>query len=728
METIYGYLERISFYNEETNFLVAKIQEKGKKELTTIVGNLSGVNPGELLRVSGKWVHNNKFGDQFQVDKFESVVPATVNGIEKYLGSGLIKGIGPVMAKRIVRVFGINTLDVIENTYEELSRVEGIGPKRISIIIKAWQEQKKVKEIMIFLQGYGISANYSARIYKKYGDSSIETVKKNPYRLAADIQGIGFVTADKIARNMGIDHNAVIRAEEGIIYVLNLLVQEGHVYCPDNFLIKKSAEMLEVDKEIIVQAMAKLCEGRRLVLDSLEPSVELNEQSNQKAVYLPPLYTAETGLASRILSLKTGGSAIRPIDPEGVISWIEKVLNVQLADKQKEAIILSAASKVTMITGGPGTGKTTIIKAIVSVFRALKLRILLAAPTGRAAKRMREATGYEAKTIHRLMEYSQQKMGFQKNQDNPLETDVLIVDEASMIDTLLMYHLVKAIPSHAVFIMVGDINQLPSVGPGTVFADMISSDRFNVITLTEIFRQAKESQIVVNAHMINQGEFPLIRKPPEGKYSDFYFIQEDDPEEALNKIVSLCKEHIPKHFGYHPLKDVQVLTPMHRGVVGVGTLNIRLQEVLNTNRSKIVKGYKTFKINDKVMQMVNNYDKEVYNGDIGQVVAINQEDHELIVDYDGKKIVYSYYDLDELVLAYAISIHKSQGSEYKAVVMPVMMQHYMLLQRNLIYTGITRGKNLVVLIGSKKALAMAVRNNKPQNRFTRLRERLLTVT
>lgn len=723
METIYGYLERISFNNEETNFLVAKIQEKGKKELTTIVGNLSGVNLGELIKVSGKWVHNNKFGDQFQVDKFESVVPATVNGIEKYLGSGLIKGIGPVMAKRIVRVFGINTLDVIENTHEELSRVEGIGPKRICTIIKAWQEQKKVKEIMIFLQGHGISANYSAKIYKKYGDSSVETVKLNPYRLAADIQGIGFLTADKIARNMGVDHNAVIRAEEGIIYALSLLVQEGHVYCPVNLLIDKSVEMLEVDKEIIVKAMAKLYEYRRLVLDSLESSVELNEQSNQKAVYLPTLYIAETGLASRLLSLKTAGSAIRPVDPEGVISWIEKTLRVQLADKQKEAIILSASSKITMITGGPGTGKTTIIRAIVSVFRALKLRILLAAPTGRAAKRMREATGYEAKTIHRLLEYSQH-MGFQKNQDNHLETDVLIVDEASMIDTVLMYHLVKAIPSHAVLIMVGDINQLPSVGPGTVFADMISSGRFKVTTLTEIFRQAKESQIIVNAHKINQGEFPLISKPPEGKYSDFYFIEEDDPEEALNKIISLCKQHIPKHFGYHPLKDIQVLAPMHRGVVGVGTLNTKLQEALNANGTKIIKGYKIFKVNDKVMQVVNNYDKEVYNGDIGQVVAINQEDHELTVDYDGNKIIYSYYDLDELMLAYAISIHKSQGSEYKAVVMPIMTQHYMLLQRNLIYTGITRGKNLVVLIGSKKALAMAVKNNKPQSRFTRLRERL----
>ncbi|MFZ5631354.1 MAG: ATP-dependent RecD-like DNA helicase [Bacillota bacterium] len=722
-ETIYGYVERITYCSEETGFVVARLQEKGKQGLTTIVGSLAGVSPGESLKASGKWVHNSKFGEQFQVEKYETVVPATVNGIEKYLGSGLIKGIGPVMARRIVKVFGLDTLEVIENRPQELSRVDGIGAKRIAVIAQAWQEQKEIKEIMIFLQGHGVSANYSAKIFKQYGSASVEIVKDNPYRLAADIHGIGFVTADRIAQNMGMDPNSVIRAKEGIIYVLNELTGDGHVYYPYEPLVDRSAELLRVDREIVIQAVAGLFEDKRIVLEDMNRPGE-DFTPNKKAVYLPPFYTAETGLARRLMYLKGEQSAIRPVDPESAIPWVEKELGLKLAEKQREAVVSSARNKVTVITGGPGTGKTTIIKAIIGIFQALKLRILLAAPTGRAAKRMQEATGHEAKTIHRLLEYSRQKGGFNKDRENPLEADVVIVDEVSMVDTILMYHLVKAIPDHAALILVGDINQLPSVGPGTVFKDIIESGKFAVVTLTEIFRQARESKIIVNAHLINEGQFPDIRKPPAGEPADFYFIEEDDPARALNKILALCRERVPKHFGYDPVTDIQVLTPMHRGDLGVAALNERLQELLNPNGVKVVRGLKSFKINDKVMQIVNNYDKDVFNGDIGRVVSMNQEEQELVVEFDDKKITYSYSDLDELVLAYAVSIHKSQGSEYPVVVMPVATQHYILLQRNLIYTGITRGKKLVIMVGSKRALAIAVKNNKPEGRYTRLRERL----
>lgn len=724
METIYGYVERITFSNEETGFVVARIREKGKQGLTTIVGNMAGVSPGESLRASGRWVNNSKFGEQFQVERYQTVVPATVNGIEKYLGSGLIKGVGPVIAKRIVKLFGVDTLDVIENSPEQLSRVEGIGARRIEMIANAWKEQKEIKEIMIFLQGHGVSANYSAKIFKQYGSDSIGVVKENPYRLAADIHGIGFVTADRIAHNMGMDPNSLVRAKEGVIYTLNELTGEGHVYYPYEPLVDRSAELLQVDREIVLQAMAGLFEEQRIVLEDLN-TPEGDFIANNKAVYLPPFYTAETGLAKRLLFLKEEPSVIQPVNCEKAVSRIEKNLGIMLADKQREAVISSVGNKVTVITGGPGTGKTTIIRALTGVFQEMGLSVLLAAPTGRAAKRMQEATGQEARTIHRLLEYSRQKGGFQRDRDNPLEADVVILDEVSMVDIILMYHLVKAVPDHAVLVLVGDINQLPSVGPGTVFKDIINSGRFTTVTLTEIFRQARESKIIVNAHLINEGVFPDVANPPAGETADFYFIKEDNPVIALKKIMKLCGERIPVHFGYDPVKDIQVLTPMHRGELGVSALNEKLQELLNPGGDKLVKGQKTFKTNDKVMQIVNNYDKDVFNGDIGRVVAVDREEQELSVEFDERVLTYSYSELDELVLAYAVSIHKSQGSEYPVVVMPVTTQHYILLQRNLVYTGITRGKKLVILVGSKKALSIAIRNNKPDSRHTRLRERLM---
>jgi len=718
MSTIYGLLERITYYNEETGFVVAKLKEKGRRDLTTIVGNLSAINPGESLKIMGRWVHSKKFGEQFQVENYEVTVPATVHGIKRYLGSGLIKGIGPIIADRIVKKFGLDTLDIVEKAPEQLSEVYGIGSIRIGMIKRAWEEQKEIKEIMIFLQGHGVSAAYSAKIFKHFGNRSIEVVKGNPYCLARDIRGIGFITADKIAQNIGIDPNSLIRTKAGVVYVLNELTEEGHVYYPEKGLVKKAMEVLKVDQDIVTKAIAELSAERETFLE------EIDAEGNQKGVYLSPFYVSETGIAERLRRLKDSPTNIRPIHPEKAVEWVQKKLNIELADKQKEAIISAATSKVLIITGGPGTGKTTIITAILRIFQQLKLRIFLAAPTGRAAKRMTEATGWEAKTIHRLLEYSPQKGAFKKDQDDPLEADVVIIDEASMVDTLLMYHLLKAVPSQAHLIMVGDVDQLPSVGPGNVLKDMIDSGLFTVVRLTEIFRQAQESMIVVNAHRVNRGEFPILRDEEKKEPADFYFFQEEDPEKILNKILSLCSERVPERFGFHPIRDIQVLTPMHKGSIGVMNLNIELQRKLNPDQFGITHGGRVFKLNDKVMQVINNYDKEVFNGDIGWVSRIDKEDQEIIIDFDGRLVTYDFSDLDEVVLAYAISVHKSQGSEYPVVILPVTTQHYLLLQRNLIYTGISRAKKLVVLIGTKKALAIAVKNNKPQLRFTYLSKRL----
>jgi len=718
MSVIHGLLERISFHDEENDFVVAKLREKDKRELTTIVGNLSGINPGESLKLTGQWVHNKKFGEQFQVESFEVTIPATLFGIQKYLASGLINGIGPIMSERIVEKFGLDTLEVIEKKPERLSEVEGIGPKRISMIRKAWEEQKEIKEIMIFLQGHGVSASYSAKIYKQYGNQSIEIVRENPYRLAHDIYGTGFITADKIAQNLGIDRNSLIRAKAGLLYVLNQLTEEGHVYYPETQLIHKAKEILNVDEEIIMLAVKELSKEKEIFLEDLDP------EGHHRAAFLAPFYVAETGVAQRLINLKKSLSNIRPIHPEKAIEWVQQKLNIELAKRQEEAILLAATSKVLIITGGPGTGKTTIITAILRIFQQLRLRILLAAPTGRAAKRMNEATGWEAKTIHRLLEYSPYKGGFKKDQDDPLEADVVIIDETSMVDTLLMYHLLKAIPSHAHLILVGDVDQLPSVGPGNVLKDIIRSGRFTVVTLTEIFRQAQESTIVVNAHKVNQGQFPVSKEIDHPGKTDFQFIQEEDPEKILQNILDLCSERIPRHFRFHPLREIQVLTPMHKGTIGVTNLNVELQKRLNPGPPGITRGAWNFRSGDKVMQIVNNYDKDVFNGDIGLISKIDPEQREAVIEFDGRLVSYDYSDLDEVVLAYAVSVHKSQGSEYPAVILPVVTQHYMLLQRNLIYTGITRAKKLVILIGTKKALSIAVRNNKPQRRYTLLSERL----
>ena len=718
MTLLSGVLEKITYLNEENGFVVARLQEKGKKDLTTIVGNLSGIHPGESLKLVGKWVQNRRFGEQFQVETFEMMVPATVQGIRKYLSSGLIKGIGPVMAGRIVDLFDLDTLEIIETTPDRLSEVEGVGPKRIAMITEAWKEQREVKDIMIFLQGHGISAAYSAKIYKQYGNQSIQRVRENPYRLSQDIHGIGFVTADRIAQHLGISPHSLIRARAGLIYVLKELAEDGHVCYLEADLVQKAEEMLKVDGEIIIQATKDLSREKEIFIETVD------RERGLKAVYLAPLYHAEAGSADRLKRLMEFPSNIRPIHEEKALQWIEERLNIELAPKQKEAILAGARSKVMIITGGPGTGKTTIITAILRILQGLKLRILLAAPTGRAAKRMSEATGWEARTIHRLLEYSPRKGDFKKDQENPLEADVVIIDETSMVDILLMDHLLRAVSPSTHLILVGDVDQLPSVGPGNVLKDIIDSGLFPVVRLTEIFRQAQKSAIVMNAHRIHQGEFPILWGLDHKEGTDFYFIEEEDPEKVLERMIGLYAEEIPRRFGFHPIKEIQVLTPMHRGILGDLNLNLELQKRLNPEPAGMTYGSMTFRLHDKVMQISNNYEKDVFNGDIGWISRINQEDREVVVDFDGRLIPYASSELDEIVLAYAISVHKSQGSEYPAVILPLTTQHYLLLQRNLIYTGITRAKKLMVLIGSKKALGIAIHHNKPRSRYTYLSARL----
>ncbi len=720
-----GLIERITYTNEENGYTVARLKVAGRPDLVTVIGNLLSPMPGEVIRMQGEWSNHPKFGEQFKIVTYKSMAPATVHGIEKYLGSGLIKGIGPVMAKRIVKRFGKDTLDIIETEVERLTEVDGIGAGRIGMIRKAWADQKEIREVMLFLQGNGVNSGYATKIFKQYGNDSIRVVRDNPYRLATDIFGIGFITADKIAENLGFAKDSELRAEAGILYVLHQLADEGHVYYPYEPLVGRCREILQVDREVIIKAFGTIAVEKRIVIEDLNESDE-EVRENNKAVYLAKYYYSETSIANRMKNLVRTPKSIRSIDADRAVEWVQEKLSISLARKQIEAIKSAALSKVMVITGGPGTGKTTIINSIIRIYKAVGVKIMLAAPTGRAARRMSEATDREAKTIHRLLEYSPKKAAFQKDDREPLDCDLLIVDEASMIDTMLMHHLLKAVPPAATFILVGDVNQLPSVGAGNVLNDIIASGAVPVVELNEIFRQARESSIVVNAHLINSGSVPSFKRSSEGgRLDDFYFIEKEEPEDVLKLIIQMVKERIPKRFGLDPVDEIQVLTPMHKGTVGAGNLNAQLQNALRpTQEGGVSRGGRHFRTGDKVMQIKNNYDKDVFNGDIGRVVRIDYESQEATLSFDGREVAYDFADLDEIVLAYAVSVHKSQGSEYPAVVIPVLTQHYVLLQRNLIYTAITRGKKLVVLIGTKRALTIAVKNDKTQKRYTRLRARL----
>lgn len=700
-------VEHITYQNQENGWSVMKVKVKGYDNLVTITGSLLDVPVGSVLLVDGDWRVDSKYGQQFVAQSWTEVMPATLYGIEKYLGSGLVKGIGPAYAKAIVSRFGLETIDVIENDIERLLEVPRLGKKRMEKIRESWEKQKDIKEVMVFLQGHGVSTTFAAKIYRKYEKESIAKVKDNPYQLADDIWGIGFKTADSIASKMGYEKNDPRRCRSGILYTLNELAEEGHVYAEPEQLVEAAVKLLEAEETAVRQALASMMEAKDVIADN-------------DVIYLPPFYYAENGSAKRLQSLLSDNSLFNSdIAAEPEAEYSAKSGGIVYDEVQQSAIQKALDSKVMVLTGGPGTGKTTTTQGIISAFNARRMSILLAAPTGRAAKRMTEATGMEAKTIHRLLEYNPMD-GYKRNEENPLEGDALIVDECSMIDILLFYNLMKAIPSNMRLILVGDIDQLPSVGAGNVLRDIIDSRQIPVVRLTRIFRQAQSSRIVMNAHAINAGQFPNIKN---GLDTDFFFINQEDADEMVQLIIGLVRDRLPKKYGFPP-KEIQVLTPMQRGTVGAGNLNIELQNALNPTGPSLTRGGYTFRQGDKVMQIRNNYDKNVFNGDIGYITAVDTNERTLTVNFDNRPVEYDITELDEIVQAYAITIHKSQGSEFPVVVMPVTMKHFVMLQRNLIYTGITRAKKICVLVGTTKALAYAIRNQTVSKRNTKLKERL----
>ena len=713
MDRLRCVVERVTYQNETNGYSVIKCRAKGYADLITVVGSMPEVHVGSVLTLSGEWTVNPKFGRQFTVSGFEETLPATVYGIEKYLGSGLVKGIGPKFAARIVRAFGAETLNVIEEDPDALLRVPGIGKLRVERIKKSWDEQKEIKNIMLFLQGHDVSTTHATKIYKTYGSDSIRVVKENPYRLADDIWGIGFRTADTIAEKLGVEKETAVRLRSGLLYTLNKLSDEGHCYARREQLLKTGAELLAVEEGVLPAVLDEMVRQ-----DDVKTELIDGEDSapGETAVYLPPFWFAETGTAKRLKQIFSSPPSVK-VKPQGLEERIRRVTGLNYDPAQMDAIRCAAGSKILILTGGPGTGKTTTTLGILTAFRQAGAKILLAAPTGRAAKRLSETTGMEARTIHRLLEFKPPE-GCQKNEQNPLEGDVLILDECSMIDIMLMYSLLKAVPDSMTLIFVGDVDQLPSVGAGNVLRDLIDAGVFPVVRLTKIFRQAAASRIITNAHRINRGRMPDLSN---GKQSDFFFLEEEDPETAAQEIVRLVKERLPRAYG---TRDIQVLTPMQRGAVGAANLNQVLQAALNADAAGLRRGGTDYRLHDKVMQIRNNYDKEVFNGDIGTVCRVNTEDRELTVSFDGREVLYDVTELDELVLAYAATVHKSQGSEYPIVVMPVLMTHYVMLQRNLVYTGVTRAKKLMVMIGSTKALALAVRNVTVTRRNTMLKERL----
>ena len=746
MQKIRCVVERITYQNPENGYSVLKCRVKDYSELVPVIGNMIDANVGSVLVCEGNWKVDAKYGRQFVAENWEETLPATVYGMEKYLGSGLIKGVGPKFAKKIVRKYGVDTFAVIEDNVGILIEIEGIGSKRVQMIAESWQRQKEVKNIMLFLQDHQVSTSYAAKIYKQYGNDSISVMKQNPYRLADDIWGIGFKTADQIAMKLGFGKESYVRLRSGLMYTLSELSNDGHVFAEKQQLIDKASELLEASPETVIMTMDEMLRKEELILE--KNIVRTDEEGNRiTAIYLPPFFYAEVGVAGKLKKLasspagdklytrlmearKSSGNESLSVDIEA----IQRKTHMEYDDIQTAAIRTAATAKVMVLTGGPGTGKTTTTHGIISAYKAYGLKILLAAPTGRAAKRMTEATGLEAKTIHRLLECKPPE-GYQKNEENPLEGDVLIVDECSMIDIVLMNSLLKAIPPAMRLIMVGDIDQLPSVGAGNVLRDIIDSGAFPVVRLTRIFRQAQTSRIIMNAHRINEGKMPDISN---GKNTDFFFMENEDAEASVPQIVKLVQENLPNYYHVEP-SQIQVLTPMQRGVVGATNLNLSLQEALNPpehdifmrGRGKVTmskeclrrSGY-AFRADDKVMQIKNNYDKEVFNGDIGIIESVNETDRTLKVNFDGRSIEYDVTELDELVHAYATTIHKAQGSEYPIVVMPIMMNHFVMLQRNLIYTGITRAKKVLVIVGTKKALAYAVKNVTVTKRNSLLKERL----
>jgi exodeoxyribonuclease V alpha subunit len=711
-EVLAGLVERVTFHNAENGFCVLRIKARGHRDLITVVGHAATISAGEWITASGEWTNDRTHGLQFRARFLKTSAPTSIEGIEKYLGSGMIRGIGPVYARKLVRAFGEKVFDTIEAEPERLHEVTGIGPVRAKRITDAWAEQKVVREIMVFLHEHGVGTARAVRIYKTYGPDAVQVMTENPYRLARDIRGIGFKTADAIAMRLGIEKTAMIRVRAGISYALTEAMDEGHCGLPTDELVPLAETLLEVAEELIRSA---------LELELADGSVTADRVGETPCIFLAGLYRAERAIAERLIRLANGRLPWPWIDPDKALPWVEQRSGIELAETQRTAIRLALMSKVLVITGGPGVGKTTIVRSILKVLSAKGVKLLLCAPTGRAAKRMTEATDVEARTIHRLLEVDPKSGGFKRDGDNPLDCDLLVVDEASMVDVVLMQALMKALPDSAALLIVGDIDQLPSVGPGQVLADIIASGAVPVVRLTEVFRQAASSRIIVTAHRINQGLMPDLGKPSDD--SDFYFVAANDPETAVPRIIELVQTRIPKRFGLDPIRDVQVLCPMNRGGIGARSLNIELQAALNPSGERKVERFGwTFAPGDKVMQIENDYDKEVYNGDIGYIADVDPEAGELKANFDGRDVTYGFGELDTLVPAYAATIHKSQGSEYPAVVIPILTQHYAMLQRNLLYTGITRGKRLVVLVGQKKAVAIAVKNASGRRRWSRLYE------
>ena len=718
-EQLAGSVERVTFHSEETGFCVLRVKVRGHRELETVVGTAPSITPGEYVECEGWWVTDRTHGLQFKTTHLRVVPPTTLEGIEKYLGSGMVKGIGPHFAKKLVRAFGEQVFEVIEQTPERMTELDGIGPKRKKRVVDAWAEQKVIRSIMVFLHSSGVGTARAVRIYKTYGDEAIAKVRENPYRLALDIHGIGFKTADALAQRLGIPKDAVIRAQAGVRHVLQEFADDGHCAVIQAELVDTATTMLEIPVSIIEQAIELELQEENLIAESID---------GKSCLFLTPLYRAEVSVASSLIRLLDGEVPWGQIDPAVAIPWVEKKTGRVLSPSQRDAVATVLQSKATIITGGPGVGKTTIVMSILKALQAKRMRVLLCAPTGRAAKRLTESTGVEAKTIHRLLAFDPKAHGFTHGQTNPLAADLVVVDEVSMVDVVLMHQLLRAIPDQAAVLMVGDVDQLPSVGPGSVLSDIIMSGRIPTVTLTEIFRQAATSQIVVNAHRINQGKMPV--EPDEAEdgdqtVHDFYLIPAETPEEIQDKLLRVVTERIPQRFGLHPIRDVQVLTPMNRGSLGARAMNVALQQVLNPDATPQVTRFGwTYAPGDKVIQTVNNYDKDVFNGDIGHVERVDTEDGIITLNFDGRELAYELGELDEVALAYTATVHKSQGSEYPAIVIPMATQHYPMLERNLLYTGVTRGEQLVVIIGQPKALAIAVRTIKSMRRLTNLAERL----
>ncbi|MBD2073057.1 ATP-dependent RecD-like DNA helicase [Phormidium sp. FACHB-592] len=726
VESLQGVVERLTYHSEESGYTVARLKAPRTSELVTITGNFANIQAGQTLQLHGTWKDHPKFGTQFQVTQYRETKPATITGMEKYLGSGLIKGVGPVTAKRIVAHFGLETLDIIEQQIERLVEVPGIAQKRVKLIQAAWVTQKAIKDVMLFLQSHGVSTTYAVKIYKQYGDASITTVTHNPYQLATDVYGIGFVTADAIARNLGIAPGSEFRYRAGTLHVLGEAAEEGHCFLPGEALVDRVVKRLEIADHRPNPVQVKTLSEQMVVDGELVKTEALIAGLEEFGYYAPPFFGAEQKLADRVRQLL---QQPLEVDAARVQRWLDRFVETTgtaLSEQQRHAVTMAASQRVLILTGGPGCGKTFTTRTIVALWKAMGKTIVLASPTGRAAQRLSEMTGQEAKTVHRLLEFDPKTMKFKRDVDNPLPAQALVVDEASMLDLFLANSLLKAIALDSQLLLVGDTDQLPSVGPGAVLQDLIASEQIPVVRLTQVFRQAQASHIVSNAHRINQGQFPQLEPVSPAPQSDCLWLGAPEPEDGVQGIQDLITDLLPA-LGVDPASDVQVLCPMTRGVVGTRHLNTVLQQLINppnSSKAELVRSGMTLRVGDRVIQKVNDYDREVFNGDLGTIAAIDVEEQDVTVRFAERLVSYDYADLNEITLAWAVTIHKSQGSEYPVVVLPIYMQHYLMLSRNLIYTGLTRAKQLAILVGTQKAIALAVRQVKDQQRYTLLDQRL----